>query len=66
MENDQIYFTQRETAEKLRVSEVTLWLWRKRGYGPTCSKIGKRFLYSKRAITKFFNENIKRNKEENL
>lgn len=56
MENTK-YLTPREAAAILRVSYLTLLLWRKQGKGPDYAKIGKKILYSQKAIAKFFDSN---------
>lgn len=58
--DEQKYFTAKEVAAILRVEPMTLWRWRKEGYGPACSRIGGKYLYSQRAITNFFNKNLQR------
>lgn len=60
MDNNRRYYTQDEAAELLRITAQTLKNWRRRGYGPVWAKVGGKILYSQKAITKFFNENISR------
>lgn len=56
----QQYYTTQEAAEILRISPITLCNWRNAGRGPAFSRIGRKYLYSHRAIVAFFNENIAR------
>lgn len=51
--DDQMFFSPKETAACLHVSEPTLSQWRKAGTGPPFSRIGRRILYRKSAIERF-------------
>lgn len=56
----QQYYTTQEAADILRISTMTLCNWRKNGRGPAYARVGRKILYSHRAITAFFNEHIAR------
>ncbi|KAA0591980.1 hypothetical protein J2848_003831 [Azospirillum lipoferum] len=54
---DDIYFTDEEAAEQLRLSAWTLRQWRCKGRGPKFMKIGRRVLYRKKDILSFVTSN---------
>lgn len=58
--NERQFLTQREAADLLRVSQITLYNWRRAGYGPAWAQIGGKIMYSHNEITKFFNENLQK------
>ncbi len=45
--------TRQEAAEFLRVKPLTLWRWRKKGYGPRACKVGGKVLYDREALEDF-------------
>ena len=45
--------TEAETAKILRVSERTLQRWRELGVGPAFTRLGRRIVYSRKAIEEF-------------
>ena len=53
-----IYYTTKETAEKLRVSPRTLENWRNLRQGPAFMKFGTRVLYSAEAIAEYAAKNV--------
>lgn len=50
---DPPYFTQRELAERLKVSGRTVEKWRGRGMGPPYRLVGRRALYSSSAVARW-------------
>lgn len=53
-------YTTQEAAAVLRISPITLNTWRKSGHGPAYARVGRKILYSHRAIVAFFNQHIAR------
>lgn len=53
MTTNQRMLTRREAAAFLRVKPLTLWRWRKKGYGPRPFKVGGRMLYDMECLEDF-------------
>lgn len=58
--NERKFLTQREAADLLRVSQITLYNWRRAGYGPAWAQIGGKIMYSQDDINEFFNKNLQK------
>lgn len=59
----QQYYDIEETAQLLHISTQTLRRWNRENRGPTFARIGRKIVYSQKAITNFFNKHLQR---ENL
>lgn len=55
---EDIYFTDEEAANHLRLSVWTLRQWRCKGKGPKFLKIGRRVLYQKTDVLDFVKSNV--------
>ena len=60
VKSEQVFLTLDEAAKVLRINTATLRKWNKESRDPAFSRIGRKIIYSQRAITRFFNENIQR------
>jgi predicted site-specific integrase-resolvase len=50
--------TTKETADFLRINRHTLYLWRRKGIGPKCYKLGGIYIYEQKAIRSFLKMNL--------